>query len=154
MVNEAITSGWSYQKQSMGAPRFTELQLTGGAIGLGPSMALGAAIASPDRQVINLQADGSGLYSCQALWSQAREGCKVVTVICSNQRYAILQLELQRAGFNRPGPQAQSLTEFSDPPIDWIALARGFGVPAAGPRTRKASAAAHGARVWRSPAPS
>ena len=130
LVNEAITSGWSYQNQSMGAPRFTELQGTGGAIGLGPSLALGAAIACPERQVINLQADGSALYAVQALWSQAREGCNVVTVICSNQRYSILQLELQRAGFNRPGPQATSLTRLADPTIDWVSLARGFGVPA------------------------
>lgn len=130
LVNEAITSGWRYHQQSQGAPRFTELQLTGGAIGLGPSLSLGAAVACPDRQVINLQADGSGLYSTQALWSQARQNSNVVTVICSNRRYAILQLELQRAGVNGLGPQAQALTDFSAPAIDWIALARGFGVPA------------------------
>jgi acetolactate synthase-1/2/3 large subunit len=145
LVNEAITSGWSYQNQSMGAPRFTELQGTGGAIGLGPSLALGAAIACPERQVINLQADGSALYAVQALWSQAREGCNVVTVICSNQRYSILQLELQRAGFNQPGPQATSLTRLADPTIDWVSLARGFGVPA----VRAEDAGAFGAALAR-----
>jgi len=130
-VNEAITSGWRYHQQSQGAPRFTELQLTGGAIGLGPSLSLGAAVACPDRQVIDLQADGSGLYNSQALWSQARQNSNVVTVICSNRRYAILQLELQRAGVNRLGTEAQALTDFSAPAVDWVSLAQGFGVPAA-----------------------
>ncbi|HMB78154.1 MAG TPA: acetolactate synthase large subunit, partial [Kiloniellaceae bacterium] len=131
LVNEAITSGWRYHQQSQGAPRFTELQLTGGAIGLGPSLSLGAAVACPDRQVIDLQADGSGLYNSQALWSQARQNSNVVTVICSNRRYAILQLELQRAGVNRLGTEAQALTDFSAPAVDWVSLAQGFGVPAA-----------------------
>ena len=130
LANEAITSGWSYHQQSKSAPRFTELSITGGAIGCGPSLALGAALAAPDRPVINLQADGSGLYTPQALWTQAREGAKVITVICSNRRYNILQVELARAGLNRPGPNAQSLTELDHPAVDWPVVARGFGVEA------------------------
>ncbi len=130
VVNEAITSGWSYHKQSQGCPRFTELQITGGAIGCGPSLALGAAVACPERRVINLQADGSGLYTPQALWSQARERADVVTVICSNRRYNILQMELQRAGMNQPGPNAQRLTALDDPPVDWAQMAKGFGIQA------------------------
>ena len=130
LANEAITSGWSYHQQSRSAPRFTELSITGGAIGCGPSLALGAALAAPDRPVINLQADGSGLYTPQALWTQAREGAKVITVICSNRRYNLLQVELARAGLNRPGPNAQSLTELDHPAVDWPVVARGFGVEA------------------------
>lgn len=130
IINEAVTSGWGYHAQSLGAPRFTELQITGGAIGCGPPLALGAALACPDRPVIALQADGSALYTPQALWSQAREGAHVVTLICSNRRYRILQMEMERAGLNQPGPEAGGLTDLARPPVDWPALARGFGVPA------------------------
>jgi acetolactate synthase-1/2/3 large subunit len=84
--------------------------------------------------VINLQADGSGMYSLQALWSQKREECDVVTVICANQRYAILKLELalQRvaaAGAASAGAASRSLTDIASPAIDWVALAQGMGVP-------------------------
>ena len=130
VVNEAVTSGWNYHAQSMSAPRFTELQITGGAIGCGPPLSLGAALACPGRPVLNLQADGSALYTPQALWSQAREGAHVITLICSNRRYRILQTELERAGLNRPGPTASELTDLARPTVDWPALARGFGVPA------------------------
>jgi hypothetical protein len=48
-----------------GCPAFSHLTLTGGAIGSGPPLAVGAAVACPARQVINLQADGSAMYSLQ-----------------------------------------------------------------------------------------
>lgn len=127
VVDEALTSGWSYHRDSYAAPRFSQLSLTGGAIGIGPSLSTGAAIACPDRQVINLEADGSGLYAVQALWTQARESLNVVTVICSNRRYNILEMELQRAGHNELGAQASKLTNLAG--IDWVSLAQGFGVP-------------------------
>ncbi len=130
IVNESITSGWNYHTQSMGAPRFTELQITGGAIGCGPSLALGAAVAAPERQVINIQADGSALYSPQAFWSQARENAKVITVIFSNKRYKILQMELERAGHKNLGPASAKLTDLGSPDIDWLQIAKGFGVTA------------------------
>ncbi len=135
VVDEMITTGWSYHDFSAGAPRFTQMQITGGAIGLGPALSLGAAVACPDRPVIGLQADGSGLYTVQALWSQAREATNVTTVICSNRRYKILEMEMQRAGVNRPGEQAAAMTSLDKPPIDWVSLARGFGVPAVAAET-------------------
>jgi acetolactate synthase-1/2/3 large subunit len=92
--------------------------------------ATGAAVAAPDRPVINFQADGSALYTVQSLWTQAREGLHVITLICSNRSYRILQLELSRAGITSYGDNARALTELNAPPIDWISIARGFGVPA------------------------
>ena len=142
LVNESITTGWNYHAQSMGAARFTELQITGGAIGCGPSLSLGAAVAAPTRQVITLQADGSALYNPQALWSQAREGARVVTVICANRRYQILRMELERAGLNRPGDMADSMTDLSRPAVDWPEVARGFGVAAERVDTAEALATA------------
>ncbi len=130
VVNEAATTGlvWNAAHAANAAPH-TMLGLTGGAIGQGLPTALGAAIARPDRRVIAFQADGSGLYTLQALWSMAREGANVTVIVCANRRYRILQAELARAGVAEPGPKARDLTDLSRPAIDWVSLAKGFGVP-------------------------
>jgi acetolactate synthase-1/2/3 large subunit len=94
VVDEVLTSGAWYWEASSGCPPFSHLTLTGGAIGCGPPLAVGAAVACPDRVIINLQADGSAMYSLQALWTQAREGLHVVTVVAANRAYAILKLEM------------------------------------------------------------
>jgi acetolactate synthase-1/2/3 large subunit len=129
IVDEGTTAGLAWFGQSTLAPPHTVLALTGGAIGQGLPCAVGAAIACPDRKVIALQADGSGMYTLQALWTMARESLDVVVVICSNRRYRILQVELARAGIAEPGPKAQALTDLGQPDLDWTALARGMGVP-------------------------
>lgn len=131
VVDESLTSGGDYWRLSASAPGFTHLTLTGGAIGSGLPLSVGAALARPGARVLLLQADGSGLYAPQALWTQARERLGVVTLVCSNRRYGILRLEaaIQRTG--PQGPAGRSLTDLSGPAIDWCALARGFGVPAA-----------------------
>lgn len=129
VVDEAATSGAGYGPSSVGCPPHTVLGLTGGAIGQGLPCATGAAIACPDRPVIALQADGSGMYTVQSLWTQAREGLNVVTVVCANREYRILRLELGRAGIAEPGPAARALTDLGNPVLDWVALAKGQGVP-------------------------
>lgn len=129
VVNEAATTGLTWNaRYAAGAAPHTMLGLTGGSIGIGLPLALGAALACPDRRVIAFQADGSGLYTLQALWSMARESADVTVVVCANRRYRILQTELAHATAS-PGPKAQSLTDLSRPAIDWAELARGFGVP-------------------------
>ena len=129
--DEAITGGFGMLYLSRGAAPHDWLQLTGGAIGQGLPLATGAAVACPDRKVIALQADGSGLYTLQALWTQAREKLDVVTLLCANRAYRILQVELARAGVAEPGPAARALTDLSGPAIEWTAIAQGLGVPAA-----------------------
>ena len=131
VVDEAATSGAVWFAHAGSAARHTVLGLTGGAIGQGLPTAVGAAIACPRRKVIALQADGSGMYTAQALWTMARESLDVVVVLCANRAYRILQLEVARAGIAEPGPAARALTELSNPQLDWCALARGMGVPAA-----------------------
>ncbi|MCW5660344.1 MAG: acetolactate synthase large subunit [Burkholderiaceae bacterium] len=126
---EGGTCGYPFVTASAAAARHTILTNTGGAIGQGLPVALGAAIACPDRRVFALQSDGSAQYTIQSLWTMARERLPVVMLITSNRRYGILQTELTRAGIE-PGPQAKRLTVLDDPPLDWIALARGYGVPA------------------------
>ena len=92
--------------------------------------AVGAAIACPQRPVINFQADGSAMYTLQALWMQAREGLDITTLICSNRSYHILNIEFSRSGLTSPGRYAQTLTDLSNPAIDWVQISQGMGVPA------------------------
>jgi acetolactate synthase-1/2/3 large subunit len=80
--------------------------------------------------VIALQADGSGMYTAQALWTHAREGLDVTTLVCANRTYRILLEELARAGVDEPEPNAAALTSLGGPALDWVALANGMGVPA------------------------
>ena len=130
VVDEGNTSGLFVPGATAGAPRHDWLTLTGGAIGIGLPMATGAAVAAPDRPVLCLQADGSAMYTLQALWTQAREGLNVTTVILSNRSYAILNMELHRVGADAGGTQARRLLDLTDPELDFCDLARGMGVPA------------------------
>jgi len=126
VVEEAITTGLMYYYITSGVPPFSLLTLTGGSLGQGAPCAVGAAIACPDRPVINFQADGAGMYTLQALWTEAREGLNVTTLICSNRSYDILKLEYGRLGVS-PDKCASYLTDLAG--IDWISLGKGMGVP-------------------------
>jgi len=130
VVDEGNTSGLFVPAATAGAPRHDWLTLTGGAIGIGLPMATGAAIAAPDRPVLCLQADGSAMYTIQALWTHAREGLNVTTVVLSNRSYAILNIELHRVGADAGGPFARRLLDLTEPDLDFCALAQGMGVPA------------------------
>ncbi len=129
VVDEGITAGAGFYPATMTGPAHTYLQENGGAIGMGLPASLGAAIACPARKVLNLQGDGSGLYTVQALWSQVREGADVINLVFANDAYRILQVELTRAGV-KIGPQSRNLTELGEPRVEWLDLARGFGMPA------------------------
>ena len=129
VVDEANTSGVDLPAATSGAPRHDWLTLTGGAIGMGLPVATGAALAAPGRRVLCLESDGSALYTPQALWTQAREGLDVTTVVLSNRSYAIVDFELQRAT-GGAGPRARRLVDLSGPPLDIAALSVALGVPA------------------------
>jgi acetolactate synthase I/II/III large subunit len=128
--DEANTSGVLLPDATAASPPHDVLTLTGGAIGQGLPVAVGAAVAAPDRPVIALQADGSALYTISALWTMAREQLDITVVILNNRAYAILQVELMRVGASAAGPKAQSLLDLSNPDIDFVSIADGFGVPA------------------------
>jgi acetolactate synthase-1/2/3 large subunit len=130
VVDEAATCGMGIFPTTAQAPRHDWLTLTGGAIGDGLPMALGASIACPDRKVVALQADGSAMYTIQALWSMAREETDVVVVIMNNRSYAILNIELARVGAGQPTPKTLSMLDLSRPDLDFVALAQGMGVRA------------------------
>ncbi|MGB8330435.1 MAG: acetolactate synthase large subunit [Polyangiales bacterium] len=128
--DEAQTSGIKLPTFTAGAPRHDVLTLTGGAIGQGLPVALGAAIASPDRPVLALVGDGSAMYTIQTLWTIAREGLDVTTVIFNNRSYGILNIELERVGAETIGPEAKAQLDLSEPAIDFVSMAQGMGVPA------------------------
>jgi len=130
IVNESITSGGAYLPLAVSSPPHTMMALPGGAIGYGMPCAVGAAIACPQRPVIGFQADGSAMYTLQALWMQARESLNITTLICSNRSYNILNIEFARADVTNPGPYAKTLTDLANPAIDWVQISQGMGVPA------------------------
>lgn len=129
VVDEGVTVGRAMFAALAGAAPHDWLQLCGGAIGEGIPMATGAALGAPGRRVVGLQADGSALYTLQGLWTQARMGLDVTTVIFANRRYAILQGELAAVGA-QPGPATNAMFELQRPDLDWVKLAGGFGVEA------------------------
>jgi acetolactate synthase-1/2/3 large subunit len=128
--DEAATCGLGVFAVTEHAPPHDWLMLTGGAIGQGLPLSLGASVACPDRKVIALQADGSAMYTVQALWTMARENTDVTVVIMNNRSYAILNIELARVGAGQPTPKTLSMLDLSRPDIDWVSLSDGMGVPA------------------------
>ncbi|MCA0339984.1 MAG: acetolactate synthase large subunit, partial [Proteobacteria bacterium] len=131
VCDESVTSGRNFFHATHGAEPHDFLQLTGGSIGIGLPLAAGAAIACPNRKVIALQADGSGMYTLQALWTHARERLDIVTIVYSNRRYQILLGELKSVGASAPGRNASRMLNLDDPDLDWVSLAKGMGVEAA-----------------------
>ena len=124
-----MTSAGALPASTAGAPRHDWLTLTGGAIGQGLPVAVGAAIACPDRPVIALEADGSALYTIQSLWTMAREQLDVTVVIFNNRAYRILDAELERLDGQSPGEKAKALTDLGNPDLDFVQLGGGLGVP-------------------------
>jgi acetolactate synthase-1/2/3 large subunit len=130
VCDESNTAGlYCYDAAAAAAPH-DWLTLTGGSIGIGLPLAVGAAIACPDRRVVALEADGSALYTIQSLWTQAREALNVTNIILNNGAYAILRLEMMRAGVNAQTEAAAALFDLRRPAIDFCEIAKGFGVPA------------------------
>ena len=128
VIDESMTSGRGLMAATKSCPRHDWLANTGGSIGIAMPLAVGAAIACPNRRVLCLSADGSGMYTAQALWTIAREKLDVTTVILANHAYAVLKREFSGLGIGEPGPRAADLFDLSRPQIDWVSLAKGMGV--------------------------
>ena len=111
--------------------------LRGGGIGWGLPAAIGAKLALPDRPVVALVGDGSALYTAQALWTAAHSRIPVTWVIFNNTSYRILK---QRVVAMR-GMAEQTDTfigmELNDPAVDFVGMARSFGVKAERAKTVK-----------------
>jgi acetolactate synthase-1/2/3 large subunit len=131
VCNEGSITGRRFYGFSEQAPPHDFLSVTGGSIGSGIPISVGAAIACPDRKVITFESDGSGLYTLQGLWTQARESLDVLTLVLANRAYAILLAEMRNLGVNDIGRNATRMMSLTDPAPDWVHLARGMGVEAA-----------------------
>lgn len=129
VVDELITTGRGFFPPSAGSAPHDWLQNMGGSIGFSPPVATGAAVACPDRKVFCMVGDGSSMYTIQALWTQARENLDVVTIVFANRIYQILRGEFDGVGAGEPGKRAQDMLKLDRPNIDFVALARGMGVP-------------------------
>lgn len=129
VVDESMTSGRGLMAATKGCPRQDWLANTGGSIGIAMPLAVGAAVACPDRRVLCFSADGSGMYTAQALWTMARESLRVTTVIFANRAYAVLKREFLGLGVGEPGPLAADLFDIGRPDLDWVSLAKGMGLP-------------------------
>jgi acetolactate synthase-1/2/3 large subunit len=140
VVDEGITSSWGYCPMTPRVAPHTLLTVVGVSIGWGMPCAVGAAVACPDRPVINLEADGSAMFTVQALWTEARESLNITTLLFSNRSYNALRNQLARDGVTSPGPATRSVVELDRPPIDWLKVSRGLGVPAVSVNTAEALA--------------
>ena len=130
ICDDSVTSGGGIAVPCATAKAHDVLALTGGAIGIGGPLAIGAAVAAPDRKIVSLNGDGSAMYTVQSLWTMAREQQDVTVVVFANHSYRILNIEMGRTGSGNPGPSASKLLDLGDPKIDWVSVAKGLGVPA------------------------
>ena len=130
IIDEAVTSGRAFTGATLGARPHDWLNIMGGSIGWGLAAAVGAAIAAPERKVIAFEGDGSALYTQQALWTMARENLDVTVVIFANRAYKILLGELTNVGAAAAGHNATAMLTLDNPALDWVSLAKGFGVAA------------------------
>jgi acetolactate synthase I/II/III large subunit len=130
VVDESVTTGREFFPETAGAPPHDWINNRGGSIGYGLPVAIGAAIACPDRKVVALIGDGSAMYTIQSLWTMARDGLDVTTLIFANNAYNILRGELTNVGVKNPGPRAVDMLTLGRPDLDWVSMARGMGVEA------------------------
>jgi acetolactate synthase-1/2/3 large subunit len=128
--DDGVTSGLPIYQVMAAGPRHEWLGHTGGAIGQGMPVAIGAAIARPDVKTVCLAGDGAGMYTVQSLWTMARENLDIITIVFVNHAYRILKIELARTGAGNPGPAANGMLSLGSPEIDWVKLAEGMGVGA------------------------
>ncbi len=138
LVDESLTTGRETMGLTVGAAPHDLINNMGGSIGYGTPVATGAALACPDRRVFCMVGDGSAMYTIQSLWTQAREGLDITTIIFANNSYAILKQEYANMGAGAPGPQALAMIDIDRPSIDWLAMARSMGVRAVAVDTAQA----------------
>ncbi len=152
VVDESLTTGRESMGLTMGALPHDLINNLGGSIGYATPVATGAALACPDRRVFCMVGDGSAMYTIQSLWTQAREGLNVTTIIFANNSYAILKAEYANMGAGAPGERALSMIDIDKPRIDWLAMAKSMGVPAVAVETAESFCAAM-VRSTREPGP-
>ena len=130
IVDESVSTGREFFPFTEGSKPHTWLSNCGGSIGFALPAATGASIACPDRKVIALEGEGSGMYTLQSLWTIARENLNVTILIFANQSYRILHGELNNVGIQNPCPSAINMLTLNNPTLDWVSLSKGMGIDA------------------------
>jgi benzoylformate decarboxylase len=129
IIDETISSGAGVRHFFRCEDAKSFFGLRGGGIGWGLPAALGVKLALPERPVIALVGDGSAMYTCQALWTAARESLAVVYVIFNNASYRILKQRTHALkGFSAEDDHYVGM-DLDRPLIDYVGLARSLGVP-------------------------
>lgn len=127
--DDAVTAGLPNYIATQNAKTHDWLFLTGGAIGQGLPLAIGAQMANLNRKVFALSGDGASMYTIQSLWTMARENLPIVTIIFANRNYRILNIEMARTGAGDAKLDNQMLS-LENPNMDFVKIAEGFGINA------------------------
>jgi acetolactate synthase-1/2/3 large subunit len=130
VADDSVTAGLAIFPATAAAAPHDWLFHTGGAIGQGLPLAVGAAIGAPGRKVVAVCGDGAAMYTVQSLWTMARERLDITVVVVANRLYRILMIELARTGAGQPGAAAGSLLSLGEPALDWVKMAEAHGVEA------------------------
>lgn len=130
VIDEAVTTGRMFHQMSRGSRPHDWITNLGGALGYGQPLAIGSALACPDRKVLLLQGDGSAMYMPQSLWTIAGEGLDVLVLVFANRTYEVLRKDMELRKQDTATPTARALSVIGRPEIDWVALAGSLGVPA------------------------
>ena len=136
VLDEAMAENFMFPKLTEGAPPFEFMgACPGGAIGNGPPLACGAAIACPDRKIIVLEGDFSLMQGNTALWSMAQHDLDICVVNFNNAGSGSLTSELARVRRGEAQPKSIELLKINNPEIDYAAMAESMGIPATRAKT-------------------
>jgi benzoylformate decarboxylase len=131
VIEEALSSGMNFIRHLIRSNHpDSYFGMRGGGIGMGLPQAIGTALAKPGRPVVALSGDGSAMYSVQALWTAAHYRLPVIFVILNNRSYRILKQRTRAIGDHSARADTYVAMDFTDPPIDFVALAEAQGVAA------------------------
>lgn len=133
VFDEALTSSPDLTRYMPPSAPGRFFQTRGGSLGVGIPGALGAKLANPGKTVVGFTGDGGSLYTIQALWTAAHHKIGAKFVVCNNQSYMLLELNILQYWKER-GIDEHAFPEsflLGDPVIDFAALSRSLGVPAA-----------------------
>lgn len=106
-------------------------QTRGGSLGVGIPGALGLKLAHPDKTVIGFTGDGGSMYTIQALWTAAHHNIGAKFVICNNQSYMLLKLNILQY-WKENGVEQHAFPksfDLGDPVVDFVTIAQSMGVP-------------------------
>jgi len=102
----------------------------GWTLGWGLGCAIGVKLAWPERPAVAILGDGAALYGIQGLWTAAHYCIPVVFLIANNRQYKTLRMTAEMMSLSGFCQQDYPATDLLDPEIDFVGLARAFGVEA------------------------